>query len=234
MNTKIFEGEESIQDALESLRNLPVNESFKAALDLLAPKGYHPVVELKENGRKKRRNAAIDNWTPETGEILIYFTPDTQGGQQATSDTSRPPARTENAKEAALEPGRQSRRHNHYEPSAVSPIAPEDELCIALEEVERQHWSFVALKHFRDDVLPAKGFAWASSQEERQAVLARAIEKGLVLTSKIPNPRSPFPTTTVRLNRSRVKETSGEHRFSPVRVSGESLSSTILRDRGAR
>lgn len=211
MQTRIFEAEESVQDALESLRNLPVNAKLTAVLDLLAPQGYHPVVELQENGRKKRRNASLDNWTPKTGEILISFEPDVHGLEQKQRGTS---SATEASKTKAS-------------------VTPEEELCMALEEVERQHWSFVALKRFRDEVLPSKGYTWAADQEKRQAVLASAVEKGLVLTSKIPNPRSPFPTTTIRLNRSRMQDASGERRFAPVQIKGEALSSTILRDRGS-
>jgi len=70
-------------------------------------------------------------------------------------------------------------------------------------------------------------------------VLREAIEKRLVLTNKVPNPKSPqFPVTALRLNRS-LPETQailGTHdttssEFQPVAIRGEAISTTILRER---
>lgn len=224
----ILQTEESIQDALESLRSATVNSKLSAILDVLAPKGYRLIVELQEDGRKKRRTASIENWNPENGEILISFSKD-ESNKEARH--GRPIRQTANQYTA--------RTSDSMLPADSSParagsreIASVKELCATLEEVERQGLPFVALKRFRDNVLPSKGFSWAASPESRQEVLAQAIESGAVVTSKIPNPRSPFPTTTIRLNRSRMGPDS--RRFAPVRVQGEALSATILRDRGAR
>jgi len=70
-------------------------------------------------------------------------------------------------------------------------------------------------------------------------VLRDAIEKRLVLTSKVPNPKSPqFPLTAIRLNRLFADNQAipgADHRanpdFSPVDIGGENLSTTILRER---
>jgi hypothetical protein len=117
-------------------------------------------------------------------------------------------------------------------PFAGSLESQEKELCRALEEVERQGRAFIALRWFRENVLPATGFAWASDPAQRQSVLTSAITKGLITTSRIPNPRSSFPTTAIRLNRAPSTPQQQGQRYAPVRIHGESLSSSILRDRG--
>lgn len=217
MKTTIPQAEESIQDALESLRSVPTTDQIKEVVrSFLAPDGFHPVVELRQDGHKKRRDASLSNWSPEKRQILISFSLDTH----AVNHDSVKPSRKVSAP--------------HPTEGAAKEVSPEQELCQALEEAERQGRSFVALKWFRDEVLPSRGFQWAMTPEARQAVLARAIESGAVLTSKIPNPRSPFPTTTIRLNRTRAAGGEARRRFSPIRISGEPLSATILHDRGAR
>ena len=76
------------------------------------------------------------------------------------------------------------------------------ELCAALAEAERGGHAFIALKWFRDSFLPRKAFRWNQHPDTRQTVLAEAIQRGLVMTSKIANPKTPaYPTTTIRLNR---------------------------------
>jgi hypothetical protein len=273
MNSKsILEVEESVQLALEALPSVlrsnpltPLTQQLSEAFKVLAPPGYRPVVELQENGRKKRRTASAENWTPDTGEILISFSRDSSSQQPQKPAPVPPPGpfvgprtrqlldlrernvraseqRPQSAKNQSdygSAPARPALSTHHSQmplnspgPSPVSSDAREMELCQALEEVERQGRAFISLKWFRDDVLPAKGFAWASDPEQRQAILAEAIAKRLILTSRVPNPRSPFPTTALRLNRAPASPQSEGRRYSPVRIQGEQLSSTILRDRG--
>ncbi len=275
-NKSIIEVEESVQGALEALPSIlrqspstAATRQISEALKILAPAGYHPVVELQENGRRKRRTASADNWTPETGEILITFSKESSVEQPMQSAanpvqapflgprtrqllsireqyTNRVPPREESRNVgsrptypiASPSSGRPSVpiRSQASAASTGSPITPPDareqELCRALDEVERQGRAFIALKWFRDDVLPSKGYPWAADAEERQAVLAGAIEKGLIVTSRVPNPRSPFPTTALRLSRSKLVGSNERQRYSPIRIQGEPLSSTILRDRG--
>lgn len=228
----ILEVEESIQDALESLRSKPPAQQIAAVLAFLAPEGYRPVVELQEDGRKKRRTASAENWTPETGEILISFSKDVHRNAQKRSEPSRPDALESRSPSLSHYAAPSELRGSRSLPASAQDSA-QQELCVALEEVERQGREFVALKWFRDDVLPAR-FSWASHPEERQAVLAKAIGQGLIVTSRIANPRSPFPTTTIRLNRSQVAFSEKTRRYTPIRIQGEPLSSTLLRDRGER
>lgn len=201
--------------------------------------GYHPIVELQENGRRKRRTASADNWSPDSGEILISFSKNsTQPMARHFEESPAPVQRANRVTGRAVSPSRENapNRSRISSDSLVPPESavesPERELCRALEEVERQGRAFIALKWFRDDVLPATGFTWVSDPEHRQAVLTSAIAKGLIATSRVPNPRSAFPTTAIRLNRAPVAPQSEGQRYSPVRIHGEPLSSTILRDRG--
>jgi hypothetical protein len=73
----------------------------------------------------------------------------------------------------------------------------------------------------------------------RRDVLGGAIERRIILTSKVPNPRSPqFPVTAIRLNRTLQqtqailgrREAVGSD-FEPATIRGEDLSKTILRER---
>lgn len=246
----IVEVEESVQGALEALPSIlrskpltPLTQQLADAVKILAPAGYHPVVELQENGRRKRRTASADNWTPATGEILISFSRDDISHERPAqpedelSVAMRRAANVRNSPVEAMSPRGQAANPVNQGASSPSQVTSslesvEYELCRTLEEVERQGRAFVALKWFRDDVLASKGYAWASDPEQRQSVLASAIEKGLIVTSRVPNPRSAFPTTAIRLNRAPVAPQGEGQRYSPVRIHGEPLSSTILRDRG--
>lgn len=100
-------------------------------------------------------------------------------------------------------------------------------------------WNFVPLKKFRDEILPLESIASTLTDIERKNTLDLAIKKQLILTSKVPNPKSPqFPVTTIRLNRlmPQVKVALGQSGnpnldFHPVEIQGEPLSTTILRER---
>lgn len=230
MSRTIVEAEESIQSGIEALRSLPPSQCqrLSTVIEFLTPSGYHPVVELQEDGRKKRRTASIDNWNPETGEILISFAKDEQA-------VAKRPARDGELRERSSIISSRAAAGSaapYSLPASISAHAVE-ELCSALEEAEREGRAFIALKWFRDKFLPTKEFSWATDEDERQAVLAGAVESGAIVTSKIANPRSPFPTTTIRLNRSRTSAPRAR-RFNPIRIQGEPLSATILRDRGER
>lgn len=178
--------------------------------------GYRPRVSLYENGRKKRRNAAEDNWSPRMGEVRITFEVDSESEVATHASTLQPP-------------------------QVPSPVLPDglDELVRQLDRAEsRPGYSFVALKWFRDSVLPAVRADWQDA-EKRDHILRAATEKRLILTSKVPNPKSPeFPVTALKLNRSQPEveailgsrdTASGE--FHPVPIRGEALSATIVRER---
>jgi hypothetical protein len=115
----------------------------------------------------------------------------------------------------------------------------EAELLRVLDRAESTPgWSFVSLKKFRDEILPSANVPSIRSDVERQSVIGSAIEKRLILTSKVQNPKSPqFPVTSIRLNRlmPAVQEVLGlpkrDLEFHPIHIKGEPLSAIILRER---
>lgn len=221
-NLTIPAAEEIIEDALNELA-YSQDPGLVRALRFLAPPGYQAIVELcSENGRSKRRNALADSWSPEEDEVRIYFERVSDGEIPVRPRAQRAPmARDEEDEE-------------------VEPVMmPADmdarvkELCTALAEAERGGHAFIALKWFRDSFLPRKAYRWNQHPESRQSVLAEAIQRGVVLTSKIANPKTPaYPTTTIRLNRAEAGIAEETQRFHPVAMHGEPLAVAIDEDRG--
>ena len=186
--------------------------------------GFKPEVVLIDDGRNKirrrRKTASAESWSPEKGDqILIRFTyPQDSSTIQHETQPSSSPGDPESGGETT---------------EAVR------EVIEALNRAEhRRGFDFVALKWFRDTALPAEPFSWSKSDSSRREILADAIQRRLILTNKVPNPRSPFPVTTIRLNRlsPEVAAVLGEKAeadsdFHPVEIRGEPLSSTIIRER---
>jgi hypothetical protein len=182
------------------------------------------VALCSENGRSKRRNAMADTWSPEDDEVRIYF--ERLDGEEPASRSSRA---SRGVSSRLLE-----------EDEEVDALLPADldtrvkELCGALAEAERGGHAFIALKWFRDSFLPRKTYRWNQHPETRQAVLAEAIQRGVVLTSKIANPKTPaYPTTTIRLNRAEAGIPEEAQRFHPVEAQGEPVGVAIDEDRGS-
>ena len=130
----------------------------------------------------------------------------------------------------------------HGPPEQVMETAsdPLPELIRALDRAEsRPGYDFIALKWFRDTALAGEGFAWVAVQSTRHEVLREAIDRRLILTHKVANPKSPqFPVTAIRLNRQmpEVEAVLGSKQavtpgFRPVSLRGDPLSTTVLRDR---
>ena len=220
-NISIPAAEEIIEDALNEL-GYSQDPGLARALQFLCPPGYQAIVELcSENGRSKRRTAMADTWSPEEDEIRIYFERD---------DDAPPAPRPVHTSRSAAVP---------EEDDSQQAVIPADmdtrvrELCLALAEAERGGHAFIALKWFRDSFLPRKSYQWNQHPESRQAVLAEAIQRGVVMTSKIANPKTPaYPTTTIRLNRAEAGIPEETQRFNPVLLQGESLSDSIDEERG--
>ena len=220
-NLSIPEAEEIIEEALNELA-FSSDPGLARALHFLAPPGYQAIVELcSENGRSKRRNALSDTWSPEEDEVRIYF--ERVDGEAAPRATRAPSAIAENDEE-------------DDDQEAVIPADMDTrvkELCAALAEAERGGHAFIALKWFRDSFLPRKAFRWYQSPESRQVILAEAIQRGVVVTSKIANPKTPaYPTTTIRLNRAEAGIPEDAQRFHPVAVHGETSADAIEEERG--
>ena len=224
-NLSIPDAEEIIEEALNDLGE-SADPGLARALHFLAPPGYLAIVELcGENGRSKRRNAPADTWSPEDDEVRIYF--------ERIGD-GEPAPRAARAPRAAAEPA-----FDDEDDDSQEAVIPADldvrvkELCAALAEAERGGHAFIALKWFRDSFLPRKAFRWNQHPESRQAVLAEAIQRGVVLTSKIANPKTPaYPTTTIRLNRAEAGMPDEAQRFHPVAAHGDSIAEAIEEERG--
>ena len=218
--------EEIIEEALNEL-GFSADPGLARALHFLAPPGYQAIVELcGENGRSKRRNAPAETWSPEEDEVRIYF-------ERVDDGESAPrPARTPRA---AAEHSFDEEDDDSQEAVIPADIdARVKELCAALAEAERGGHAFIALKWFRDSFLPRKAFRWNQHPESRQAVLAEAIQRGVVITSKIANPKTPaYPTTTIRLNRAEAGIPEEAQRFHPVAVHGDSIAEAIEEERGS-
>ena len=225
-NLSIPAAEEIIEDALNELA-YSQDPGLVRALRFLAPHGYQAIVELcNESGRSKRRNASADSWSPEEDEVRIYF---------ERIDDGEAPARNGRSRSYSVQPLHVAEPEEEV-PDAVLPAdmdARVKELCAALAEAERGGHAFIALKWFRDSFLPRKAFRWNQHPETRQMVLAEAIQRGVVMTSKIANPKTPaYPTTTIRLNRAEAGIPEEAQRFHPVAVQGESIAATLDDERG--
>jgi hypothetical protein len=216
--------EEIIEEALNELA-YSQDPGLTRALRFLAPPGYEAIVELcSENGRSKRRDAMAESWSPEEDEVRIYF--ERIAGSEPAPRSAR-----------ASRPAGRSADEDEDEIDSASPAdidARVKELCAALAEAERGGHAFIALKWFRDSFLPRKAYRWNQHPETRQFVLAEAIQRGVVMTSKIANPKTPaYPTTTIRLNRAEAGIPEEEQRFQPVEMPGELVTASIAEEREA-
>jgi hypothetical protein len=221
----IPDAEEIVEEALSEL-SFSQDPGLARALRFLAPPGYQAIVELcSENGRSKRRNATADAWSPEEDEVRIYF--------ERIDDSEPAPRPVRTSSRAAVEHQLEVDEDDQEVVVPADMDARVKELCAALAEAERGGHAFIALKWFRDSFLPRKAFRWNQNPESRQSVLAEAIQRGVVLTSKIANPKTPaYPTTTIRLNRAEAGIPEEAQRFHPVPIQGDSLTAVIEEERG--
>jgi len=215
-----------------------LDNPFKSVLQELRypiPPGYRLRVSLLDaNGRKKRSNAAADNWSPTSGRIEIRFEPSPEGQNVEPPESSSMADSKSNSRPQSFPEGFSG-------PSTfVTPL--EIELLRALDHAESTPgWKFVSLKKFRDEILQSEAAApggFKPTDVHWQEAIRTAIDKRLILTGKVPNPKSPqFPVTSIRLNRlmPEVQEVLGlpkkDLSFHPIHIKGEPLSATILRER---
>jgi hypothetical protein len=208
---------------LEALFERQFSQSLNALPPQFHLRDYRLQIQLtNQDGRRTRSNASAEKyWSPESGEIRISFEPATPKAARRI-ETKAPEIEVERVPRAPALPA---------------------ELCDLVRQLDhaekRPGHDFVALKWFRDVVLPAVRPEW-SDADARNNALRDAIDRGLVRTNKVPNPKSPsFPVMAVRLNRSAdevcaiLGASGGEAgtRFRPLPIRGESLSSSILRER---
>lgn len=227
---KIDQVEPRFANELES----PVKSALKK-LGYTIPDSFRLRVSfLQADGRKKRSNAGAHTWAPGSEPMQVWLEPSTAAEEaSATLASAKQPNSTfvSNATNAQAVPGASS--------GSVYVHPAEAELLRALERAESTPgWSFVSLKKFRDEILPSADVPSIRSDVERQSVIASAIEKRLILTGKVQNPKSPqFPVTTIRINRSMpavqqvLALSKRDLEFHPIHIKGEPLSAIILRER---
>jgi ribonuclease HI len=236
VNTTISDLEQEIETAIFAIQhaNLDSREELRNSVlklrEMLFPVGYNVKVQLEEDGRKKRSTADASHWSFSAGEMVLFFDPAPELGE--TDSPLGPIAVLPHANSAATETSAQPEVSVSAAPSSTD-VELEIQQCVkALEDVEKLGKQFIAFKWFRDLVLAGLSHKWASNAEDRQRVLAAAIDAGRISIQKIPNPRQPmFPTTTLSINRT-ARAPESKSRFNPVHVIGEPVSKTLLRDRG--
>ena len=216
----------------EISKNLSSGLSLKDSLDKVGyavPQQRQPHVTLSDaKGRKKKRNASADNWSAESGQIVVRYesipqedkhldsqsfrgignasqAQDRESSEQASDGkTSMHPAEMHPAEmhPAEMHPAEMHPAEMH--PAEMHPA--EAQLVRALDRAEsRPGWNFVPLRKFRDEILPLESPELIPSLRtdvEQKHILQSAIDKRYVLVGKVPNPKAPqFPVTTIRLNR---------------------------------
>jgi hypothetical protein len=206
-----------MEESLASLSTLDLPAEL-GGLSHLAIGDRAPQVSFRrlDSGRKIRDDASARYFDPDTCQVVIDFVP-----IEGLQDDDPEPASNE---DAGNDPA-----------SEFDGRTQTDEFVEALKAAEEQR-PFVGLKWFRDQYLPASGHSWARDPQVNGALLRRATEQRLVLTSQIPNPNNPLhPVTAIRVNRRhpRLQPALSAHssEFRPVRIRGGSISDTVLADR---
>jgi hypothetical protein len=207
-----------MEAALSRLREAPLPSGLEPLRRLAPPKGLAPRILLKKDGRKINRTADASYWNPQTCEAVVSFELEEDDDVGASGEVSTSADSESLGIETELR-----------------------DLILALDAAERdvRFVGFVGLKAFRDQFLVSRGLRWASDPEARHYALAKAINDGLILRTSVPNPNRPeFPTTAVKVNREHpvVKDVLHESHseravFSPVKIRGKSLSSTVIEER---
>ena len=196
----------ALPPALEGLRHLPLG-------------GHEPRVSIRgrDGGRRVRKDADASYFDPESCEVVIQFVPYDDSHDEVA--LHRPDA-------------------SEADGDSAAPFDREtalDQLLDALSEAERSR-EFVGLKWFRDQYLTVQGCDWARDPRTSGALLRRATEQRLILTSQVPNPNDPLhPVTALRVNRRHPRfETSTAQRparFERIRIQGGPIADTVLGDR---
>ena len=161
---KISDIQNDIEESLANLRGVSLPPSLQG-LRHLPVVDHSPEVSIRyRESRKIRGDADSSYFNPGNCELVISFSPNLPHDQ--------PDAMLADSERDAVD----------SEPAAL-------QLVEVLTETERQR-PFVALKWFRDKVLPQSGRGWADEAHVRGAVLRHATDQRLVLTGHVPNPES--------------------------------------------
>jgi len=175
---KIADLEADVEAALAALRELDgrgrLPRELRALLQLAPPEGTSVHVSLRERdgGRQLRPGAPARNFSYRHCGVWVVF-------EVPQILHAEPAARHASAADALVD------------------------FVFALDQAEHDpHLHFVSLKWFRDTYLIKRGLAWARDPEIPRRLIQHATEGALILTSKVPNPKTPdYPVTSIRLNR---------------------------------
>lgn len=178
----------------------------------------------KKQQRATKKSAPVDKYFhPERGdEILITFV------KRAAGEDPTPGRPVDAEPEAASAPAASAGR------PAEPPLQARVLRALHKAETDRRV-NFVAFKWFRDTILPGEGLA----PEEARRELNAAIEAGMIHVTKLANPNSPYPTSTLRLEHGHEAVKAALHQpgqpprkgFVPVSLDGVKLSEVILAGR---
>lgn len=174
----VAELESDLATALEALRELEARGALpaelKPLLKLAPPAGgsVHVSLRHREKGRQIRRTFLGAAFQQKTCGAWLVY-------------------------EAPLD------ERDGEEKNLETSGSPMEDLVRALALAEAEpHLSFVSLKWFRDNYLPKCGFPWALDSDLPRRLLMEATTRGMVVTAKVANPKTPaFPVATVKLNR---------------------------------
>ena len=214
---KISHIQKEIEEGLANLTTANLPPTLEGLRHL--PVGDHnPQVTIRnlDGGRKVREDAAGSYFDPDRCEVVIRFIPvGAAGHRDDRADVTVP-----NSNETTL---------------PFDFEKPLDQLLDELRKVEGIR-PFVALKWFRDQVLPACGHEWARNPNTLHSLLRYATDQRLILTSQVPNPNQPYhPVTAIRVNRRhplfQSEPPMPANRFTPIRIRGGSIADTVLGDR---
>ena len=196
----------ALPPALEGLRHLPLG-------------GHEPRVSIRgrDGGRRVRKDADASYFNPENCEVVIQFVPSGDAYDEVV--LQRPKDSGANGDNVGT----------FDDETALK------QLLDALSQAERSR-EFVGLKWFRDQYLAVQGLEWARDPRASGALLRRAIEQRLILTSQVPNPNNPLhPVTAIRINRRHPRFQTGTERrgntFTPISIRGGAIADTVLGDR---
>ena len=209
---KVRELQRQIEDSLEAVRSTPNLPAELQGLRWLASDDYTPRVAIrkKSNNRRLRSDASAEYFRHQECEVVVQFDSYSNGGSEEFAPNL----------------------------SAEKDFLQRTESEDLLEALDRAGESrdFVGLKWFRDHFLPAEGYSWANDRWHSGRLIREATNEKLLLTDQIPNPHSPYPTTTIRINRShphfrKQRAAPRPLPFKPIRIQGKPLSATVIEER---
>jgi hypothetical protein len=200
--------------------------------------GHYVCAALKKELRRRGISFLPELGTSQDDLVLLYET-DSSGGRLLLDALSEG-TRQESAAPVSQSPENEQDRNPELEATASDSCLTDVIRILDAAESEKH---FVSLRWFRDVALSAATPTWTHDAARRDAALRAAIQRDVVRTSKVHNPKNPqHPTTSIRLNRTAPEVQAalrsangsggaGRGGFRPTEIRNGPLSATVLRDR---